>query len=199
MRIATENDILLLTEEHEQKAMSIYSHVEGSNRAIIAIGGLSGCGKSEIAYKLREVLDMPSVLVHVDDYYSSHPDKRDAWRYQYGMIGSKEIEWFTLDSVIKDFKDKKIIHVKRFNKYLNDYYTAVIEPPEDCVLIVEGLFALNCSYCDYKFHIDSTYAETCKFRQDRGKEVMNARREKVLKCEEGCVEYLSQQEGIIKI
>lgn len=185
-----EGDKLLFRDEHFIKAEKILENIPllKNKKIVIAIGGESGTGKSEVAHILREKLydlGISAFIISLDDYYFTHWNERNKIRQQKGIdsVGKKEIDWEILDNIIETFRDpdKKECCVRRINKYTNsiEYITFYNNVN---VLIVEGLYALEVD-ADYKVYLDGSYKDTKDFREKRKKEEQTSFRQLVLQKE----------------
>ena len=82
-------DVLLVEQKHERVARELAARINPHReRLVVAIGGESGSGKSEIAETLRQVLrneEMRIKILHLDNYYIVPPVERTAHRRKHGM------------------------------------------------------------------------------------------------------------------
>jgi uridine kinase len=83
-------DVLLITEKHEKAAAQIVDRLDRieSDKMVIAIGGESGSGKSELAHVISRRLKGKGELakiLHIDNYYQVPPQERTAWRKRHGV------------------------------------------------------------------------------------------------------------------
>lgn len=74
-------DVLLITDNHRKAAEQIVTRLSEfkSDKVVIAIGGESGAGKSELAHvisrRLKEKGELAKIL-HIDNYYKVSPTER---------------------------------------------------------------------------------------------------------------------------
>ena len=173
--------------------------INNSHKTVICIGGISGTMKSEVSYILQEELykrKFSSYSISLDDYYTIHWDRRNELRKELGVksIGIKEIDWTSINKIINAFyNDVEIDCIREINKYSKkiDFYYP-LDFNDVNILIIEGLYALNCEEYDYGVYLDSTLDQTLKFRLERGKEEYTEFRRSVLKKE--AIEVLSLKE-----
>ena len=107
-------DVLLITDDHRKAAEQIVGRLERikSDKVVIAIGGESGSGKSELAHvisrRLKDKGELAKIL-HIDNYYKVPPQRRREWRKEHGIesIGLSEIDWGLLDQHIAEFRESK--------------------------------------------------------------------------------------------
>ncbi len=190
------SDVLLITEKHEKAAEQIVSRLSGikSDKIVIAIGGESGSGKSEIAHliskRLKDKGGLAKIL-HIDNYYKIAPQERTAWRKKHGAesIGLTEYNWDLINHNIAEFKESKEAILPCID-LLTDQEDRLITNFEGIkYLIVEGLYPLKVD-ADIKIFIDLTYQETKKAQILRGKEPQNEFRLQVLQREHEVVQSL---------
>ena len=189
-------DVLLITEKHEKAAEQIVdrlSRIE-SDKMVIAIGGESGSGKSELAHvisrRLKDKGELAKIL-HIDNYYKVSPQERTEWRKRHGVesIGLSEYDWDLINQNIAEFRESKEAVLPCID-LLTDQEDRLITNFEGIkYLIVEGLYPLRAD-ADLKIFIDLTYHETKKAQILRGKEPQNEFRLQVLQREHEVVQSL---------
>ena len=189
-------DVLLITEKHEKAAEQIVdrlSRIE-SGKMVMAIGGESGSGKSELAHVISRRLKGKGELakiLHIDNYYRVSPQERTEWRKRYGVesIGLSEYNWNLINQNIAEFREGKEAVLPCID-LLTDQEDRLITDFEGIrYLIVEGLYPLRAD-ADLKIFIDLTYHETKKAQILRGKEPQNEFRLQVLQREHEVVQSL---------
>jgi hypothetical protein len=147
-------DIFLFLKEHEDKAQEIVDlfleETVGNNyEGVVCISGISGCGKSEIAWWVARKLykfGVSSYVINLDRYYKVNADVRNCHRKETGVIGHFEMDWDRIDKELKLF-----------------------EVNETRVLIFEGLYA-NYVTGGINFGIEGNIESSDEFRLLRGKE-----------------------------
>jgi uridine kinase len=189
-------DVLLITENHRKAAEQIVDRLSDfeAEKAIIAVGGESGSGKSELAHvisrRLKERGELAKIL-HIDNYYKVPPQHRTEWRKKNGVesIGLSEIDWDLVDQTIAEFRESREAVLPCID-LLTDQIDKLITHFEGIkYLILEGLYPLNVD-ADLKVFIDLTYHETKKAQIVRGKEPQNEFRLQVLQQEHVVVQSL---------
>jgi uridine kinase len=189
-------DILLITDKHRKAAAQIVERLceIKADKFVIAIGGESGAGKSELAHviarRLKDKGELAKIL-HIDDYYKVPPQERTEWRKQHGIegIGLLEIDWDLLNRHIAEFGESKEATLPCID-LLTDQIDKLITNFEGIkYLIVEGLYPLKID-ADLKIFIDLTYHETKKAQIVRGKEPQTEWRWQVLEREHQVVQSL---------
>jgi len=189
-------DVLLITEKHEKAAEQIVDRLGRieSDKMVIAIGGESGSGKSELAHvisrRLKDKGELAKIL-HIDNYYKVSPQERTEWRKRHGVesIGLSEYNWDLINQNIAEFRESKEAVLPCID-LLTDQEDRLITDFEGIkYLIVEGLYPLKAD-ADLKIFIDLTYHETKKAQILRGKEPQNEFRLQVLQREHEVVQSL---------
>ena len=167
-------DVLLITEKHKKAAEQIVDRLGRieSDKMVIAIGGESGSGKSELAHvisrRLKDKGELAKVL-HIDNYYKVSPQERTEWRKKHGVesIGLSEYNWDLINQNIAEFRESKEAVLPCID-LLTDQEDRLITNFEGIkYLIVEGLYPLKAD-ADLKIFIDLTYHETKKAQILRG-------------------------------
>ncbi len=189
-------DVLLITEKHKKAAEQIVDRLGRikSDKMVIAIGGESGSGKSELAHVISRRLKNKGYLakiLHIDNYYKVSPQERTEWRKRHGAesIGLSEYDWDLINQNIAEFRESKEAVLPCID-LLTDQEDRLITNFEGIkYLIVEGLYPLRAD-ADLKIFIDLTYHETKKAQILRGKEPQNEFRLQVLQREHEVVQSL---------
>jgi len=189
-------DILLITEKHIKAGEQVVNRLNEikSEKMVIAIGGESGAGKSEIAHVISRKLKGEGELakiIHIDNYYKVSPRERTQWRKKHGVesIGLSEYDWDLINRNITEFRESKEAILPCID-LLTDQEDKLITNFEGIqYLIVEGLYPLKAD-ADLKIFIDLTYHETKKAQVLRGKEPQNKFRLQVLQREHEVVQSL---------
>jgi uridine kinase len=189
-------DVLLITDNHRKAAEQIVGGLGRikSDKVVIAIGGESGAGKSELAHVVaRRLKDKgePAKILHIDDYYKVPPPERTAWRKKHGIqsIGLSEINWDLLGQHIAEFRGSKEAVLPCIDLLTDQEDKLVTNFRGIKYLIVEGLYPLKVD-ADLRIFIDLTYHETKKAQLLRGKEPQNEFRMQVLEREHQVVQSL---------
>ena len=189
-------DVLLIAEKHERAGSQIVARINEieSNKVVVAIGGESGSGKSELAHVVARALKDQGRLakiLHIDNYYKVRPQDREAWRKENGLesIGLGEIDWDLLDEHLNAFRsgDSAVLPcIDLLTDQIDELHTDFVPIK---VVIVDGLYPLHVD-ADLRIFIDLTYHDTKKAQILRGKEPQNEYRLSVLKREHEVVQSL---------
>jgi len=197
-------DVLLITEGHKKAAGEILNFLEiiEGEKVILAIGGESGSGKTEIAHEVARILKFqgtPAKIMHIDNYYLTSPDERTPWRREHGIesIGYTEYDWDTINRNLNEFHEGKAHASMPCIDLLTDQEDQLITSFKGLkYLIIEGLYAIQAA-ANLKVLIDLTYHETKKAQYERGKEPANDYRWQVLQREHEVVQSLRKQADIL--
>lgn len=169
---------------------------------VIAIAGESGSGKSTTATSLQFALQKSgtnAAVLHLDNYFYEIPVINDEMRRKdFGRIGLPEIDIDRLQNAILAFKSgKESIRIP----VLNQDRTKFIEIDFDLrgvgILIVEGTFAFELEQVDLKLFLDLDYEKSISRRIARGRDIIDAFSEKVLKREHSLIRPYAQQADIL--
>ena len=189
-------DVLLIEEKHHRAAEQILMHLKNdkSKKQIIAIGGESGSGKSELAHVLAKKLKAkgdPAKIIHIDNYYLIPPVDRTAWRIEHGFenIGLNEYDWELINKNINEFLQNQTSTMPCIDLLTDQIDHLTTDFNKIQYLIIEGLYSVNVS-ADLRVFIDLTYHETKKAQSVRGKEPQNEFRLNVLEREHEVVQSL---------
>lgn len=198
------HDVLLITEKHKQAARQIVERIntmEGS-KIVIAIGGESGSGKSELGHQVAHLLKAqrtPAKIMHIDNYYNTSPQERNPWRKAHGVeyIGYSEYNWETINQNIREFRDDAEVAVMPCVDLLtdqDDFLTTSFKGLR--YMVIEGLYAVKAE-ADLRVFIDLTYHETKSAQLLRGKEEVDEWRMEVLEQEHRVVRSLRPMADLI--
>ena len=197
-------DVLLITEDHKKAASGIINFldkIEGE-KIILAVGGESGSGKTEIAHEIAKVLKSrgtPAKVMHIDNYYLISPAERTPWRQEHGIesIGYSEYDWNTINRNLNEFHEGQDQVTMPCIDLLTDQEDQLITSFKGLkYLIIEGLYAIQTA-ANLKVLIDLTYHETKKAQFERGKEPTNDHRWQVLQQEHEVVQSLRPQADLL--
>ena len=170
---------------------------------IMSIAGESGSGKSTLAITLSKLLEskgIPTVLLHMDDYFILPPASNHQNRLKtIDNVGPHEVRLDLLDQhlhqIISTSKDL-------LNKPLSDYSNNVIleesiHIPKDAVIIVEGTYTSMLKEINSRVFIDRDYRTTFEDRKKRGRDPITPFIEKVLEIEHQIIKTHKEMADII--
>jgi len=195
-------DILVIKDHHKKAGQEITDLILKNytgEKVSIALGAESGAGKSEIAHVVAKNLfqsekQLKSFIVHTDDFFALPHKERNDLRQKTNLdsIGPSEIDFEELNYVLKSFQTNKQILVPILEFITSSAYKLMVDFSNVHVLICEGLYAPMMDVT-YKIFMDLTYHDTKDFRAERGKEVVNEFRLKVLEKEHQAVSKLREK------
>jgi uridine kinase len=190
-------DILIIKPQHTKVAQEILEVIAKTDqdKMIIAIGGESGSGKTEVAHELGRALKergTPAKIMHIDNYYKIPPRERNEWRKTHGVdkVGYSEYDWTKIERNIEDFLQGS----DQVTMPCIDLVTDQVDQLQTSFkglqyLIIEGLYAIKAE-AHLRVLIDLTYHETKYMQYARGKEPVNDFRWQVLEKEHQVVQSL---------
>lgn len=190
-------DVLLITEKHTRAAQAVVaqlSEMEGE-KIVVAVGGESGSGKSELGHEIARLLKgggTPAKIMHIDNYYQTSPQERNPWRKERGAesIGYSEYDWETIDRNLDEFRADADDAIMPCIDLLTDQEDTLHTSFKGLrYMVIEGLYAVQ-AQADLRVFIDLTYHETKKAQLVRGKENMDEWRAQVLEREHQVVRSL---------
>lgn len=195
-------DILVIKDHHKKAAREITELVlkeYTGEKVSIAIGAESGTGKSEISHMVAKNLfgsgkKLKSFIVHTDDFFALPHKERNELRQKTNLasIGPSEIDFDELKYVVNNFESDGQILIPILEFITSSAYKLLVDFKGIQVLICEGLYAPVLDLT-YRIFIDITYHDTKDFRVERGKEVVDEFRLKVLEKEHQSVSKLREQ------
>ncbi len=201
-------DLLVIKEEYKKVADRlseiILEDFPREEKLIVAVGGESGSGKSEIVHVIRKNLfkstyEIKSFILHVDDFYVLPRKERNEQRAKinFESVGISEIDQDELAYIVKRFKeDAGLTLVPIYDILTSVKYKLEVNFQDVPVLIADGLYA-NIIDADYNIFIDRTYHDTKGFQAERGKEVMDDFRFGVLGREHKAISQLKEKADFI--
>ncbi len=197
-------DVLLINENHKKGAQQIldYLTTRPSEKLVLAIGGESGSGKSEVAHLVARGLKKqgtPAKIMHIDNYYATSPGERTAWRKEHGLesVGYTEYRWQAIHQTIQEFLADQDNVVMPCVDLLTDQVDLLHTSFHGLrYLIIEGLYALKAE-ADLKIMLGLTYHETKEAQSKRGKEPTNEFRWQVLEREHTVIQSLRTRADLL--
>ena len=189
-------DVLLIKDQHRKAGAQIIEALKEyeTRQMVIAIGGESGAGKSELAHvisrQLKDTGDLTKIL-HIDNYYKIPPTQRTAWRKEHGVesVGLEEYDWDLIHQNIQAFRNGEEAELPCIDLLTDQEDKLITNFNGIKNLIAEGLYPLHAPV-DLRIFIDLTYHETKKAQLLRGKEPQNKFRLQVLEREHKVVQSL---------
>jgi len=198
-------DVLLITEKHRDAAESIVNEIlKGKkDKYIVAISGESGSGKSELTHVVAKNLRKLGIFakpVHIDNFYRVLPLERTKWRQDNGIekvVGLGEIDWDDVKQTVDDFKNSRENTMPCVDLVTEQIDRLTTNFDGIDMIIMDGLYAINCEEADLRVFIELTYHETKKAQSSRGKEPQNEYRMRVLEQEHKTVQSLKAKADLL--
>jgi len=190
-------DILLIEEKHKLAAEAIVRRLQSlpGEKIVIAIGGESGSGKTELGHEVARLLKAqgtPAKVMHIDNYYKTSPQERNPWRQAHGIesIGYTEYDWEAINRNLAEFRADADQAIMPCIDLLTDQEDRLLTSFKGLrYMVIEGLYAVKAE-ADLRVFIDLPYHETKKAQLLRGKESVDEWRMQVLEREHQVVRSL---------
>jgi len=197
-------DVLLITEKHKKAAKVIFDLAVKmtGDKIVIAVGGESGSGKSELGHEIARLLKengTPAKIMHIDNYYKTSPKERNPWRKAHGVenIGYTEYDWDSINRNLAEFRADAADVLMPCIDLLTDQEDQLRTSYNGLrYMVIEGLYAVQAN-ADLQIYIDLTYHETKKAQLLRGKENLDQWRLQVLEREHQVVRSLRQKADLL--
>jgi uridine kinase len=109
---------------------------------LIALAGGSGAGKSWLAQRLREALELPATLLSLDDFYLDQSHLAPCQRDQVNYDNPQAIDWRLAEAALLGCRAGRIVYVPRYSFVTHTRrktFTTVLPTP---VILVDGLWLL---------------------------------------------------------
>lgn len=174
-------DKLVVTDYHRAAAAKIHDVVRtrlgsASGTVAVSIAGESGCGKTETAQCLAELLESEGrtcLVISQDDYFRLPPKSNHQKRLgDISCVGLQEVRLDLLDehvAAVKAHPDQPL--TKPLSYYDEDEIRSeTLAPGPRDVLIVEGTYTTLLENVDLRAFINRTYHQTKKARLARARD-----------------------------
>lgn len=210
-------DKILISQSHELRATRIFELILPlvTNKFVVAIGGPSGSGKSEIAAlvgtKFIKETNRNSYVISCDNYAHRPPRKNDQMRVTLHANGSgealsgylgtqEEADYNRLNKLIADFKaNEKSLDLRIMNA--KDSCVHMDPHPVDFsgieVIVLEGTWSHLVRGSDVKVFLETDFEKTLAHRKTRARDPITRFSEIVLKVEQGKLEKLNEKADIV--
>jgi uridine kinase len=201
-------DILKIKPYHTAAARAVYGLLAGDikrtpGRFVVAVGGESGAGKSEVAAELGRLAaedGVPAVVIQQDDYFVLPPKTNDRKRREdFAWVGPGEVRLALLDEDLARARDAAEAELtKPLSLFDEDALAAETVPLAGVMLIiVEGTYVTSLRNVDRRVFIDRDYRATREARAERGREGQDDFLERVLAREHEFVSKLKEGADIV--
>ena len=206
----------VIEESHLMRAGRVFEPVRSlqGDKIVVAVGGPSGSGKSEIASLIGSMFireGRNSYVLSCDNYPHRPPRINDAERDslykahgERGLIDylgtQREIDFERLTALVAAFKSGAESLALR----IMDAATSVVHKDPRMldvskinVLVLEGTWSHQVEGCDYRIFLDTTPEETRAHRLKRGRDPLSAFGELVLGIEQAKLEVLREKANLV--
>jgi len=191
--------------KHVKAASEIFALVRDSLRPRMAftVAGQSGAGKSEVAYELARLLEEAGLKPYVfqqDDYFHYPPRTNHNRRVEdIGWVGPQEVDLKRLDAHLDAFKhaSSRILEKPLVVFGEDRIITEQVDLSPFAVAVAEGTYTTLLQNADYRIFIDRDYFDTLEDRKERGRDVVDAFSERVLKIEDKVISRHKERADII--
>jgi uridine kinase len=201
-------DILKIKPYHTAAARAVYELLAGEikrtpGRFVVAVGGESGAGKSEVAAELARLAaedGVPAVVIQQDDYFVLPPKTNDRKRREdFAWVGPGEVRLSLLDEDLARARDAAEDELtKPLSLFDEDTLaTETVSLAGVKLVIVEGTYVTSLRNVDRRVFIDRDYRATREARAERGREGQDDFLERVLAREHEFVSKLKEGADIV--
>jgi uridine kinase len=139
--------------DYSQTLIKLVKEKKMANRFILGIDGLSRSGKTTVTKALCEKLkeqDIIHAVFHIDDHIVERKKRyhtgRDEW-FEYYFL-----QW-DLHDIRQNFFEKLLLakefDLSYYDNSTDSYFPRTIELPEECLIIVEGVFLQRQEWRDF--------------------------------------------------
>lgn len=183
-------DRLVITKAHRKAARQITDLLlpqitEARGRYILAIGGETGSGKSEISKVVNHLLNkkgVRSLVIQEDDYFVYPPRINARMREDnIAQVGPSEVRLSLLDQNLAEILEEKTEIEKPLVIFKEDRITTeTVNLDGVHVVIVEGAYTALLKNVHRHIFVDVTYMDTKEVRQRRAREEQNDLLEQIL-------------------
>jgi uridine kinase len=200
-------DVLHIKQEYFSTSASILQWAKkqgvfNRKKAVIAIGGESGSGKSVTAVCLQEVMAREGIragILHQDDYFYLPPKTNHAKREEnISCVGVQEVNVELLQLHINSFKkgfgtlEKPLMHYPE-NKVVQE----TVDMATWDTLIVEGTYAMMLENVDLAIFMERTFRDTLENRKKRAREAFTPFIERVLEIEHHLISATAKRADLL--
>jgi uridine kinase len=132
-----------------------------SHRFIVGLDGLSRSGKTTFVEGLRQMLLQTRkdvCLFHIDDHIverrKRYNTRREQWYEYYNLQWDVE---YLRENLFTKLREHREVNLRFYNAELDEQFTKTVFIPNDCVVIVEGVFLQRNEwreFFDYLVYLD---------------------------------------------
>lgn len=174
-------EILALDARHLAFARALLAVLDGElglsriARAVVAIAGESGSGKSITATALAAALGdagRRAEVLHQDDYFVRPPRANHEHRCaDLASVGPQEVNLALLARHVAAFRAARDVVGPRVDHRADRFGTRRLALASAAVLVVEGTYVLTLEDADARIFLEATHEETAERRRRRNRDV----------------------------
>lgn len=174
-------DKLVVTDFHRKAAEQVLPEVQamldsGMRRVAVSIAGESGCGKTELATCLAELLSVAgksALILGQDDYFKLPPKTNHETRLKdIAWVGIHEVHLDQMSNHIKELKEFPDVSLTKplVNFDEDRIGTESVQSKDTDVIIAEGTYTTLLDNIDLRVFINRTYHQTRENRVLRNRD-----------------------------
>ncbi len=201
-------DKLIITEFHKKSAEIIFNRLTEKHPGLtkpvaVSIAGESGCGKSETAHCLAEIIkskNKKAIILGQDDYFKLPPKSNHNKREEdINWVGTDEVKLELMDEHIKMLKERNPAQIHKPLVYYeeNKIGEEILNSENPDVIIAEGTYTTLLQNTDLRAFINRTYIDTKLNRLKRARDSQSDFIENVLKIEHRIISEHKKSADII--
>ncbi len=201
----------LIGPSHIVRAEKIYAEVKNLGpKCVIAVGGPSGSGKSEIASLLGSAFirdGRPAYVLSCDNYPWRPPRSNDAHRVDLYEKGSEkalaeylgtahEIDFNRIAALVKEFKSGApalALRIMDSSEHFVHSDRKILDTSKIDVLVLEGTWSGTVAGTDRRVFLETNFEETLEHRRKRARDPITPFGETVLGIEQGKLDRIKEQ------
>lgn len=210
-------DKIIISDSHELRANRIFELILPlvTNKFVVAIGGPSGSGKSEIAAlvgsKFIKDANRNTYVISCDNYAHRPPRENDRQRAALcgdgdmkaleAYLGSpQEADFDRLSRLMADFKENgkkmnlRIMNARDCHVHMDPY---PLDSSQIQVLILEGTWSHLVMGADIKVFLETDFEKTLAHRKTRARDPITPFGEMVLRIEQSKLDEIREKADII--
>lgn len=205
----------LIGSSHILRAEKLYRELKSLGpKSVIAVGGPSGSGKSEIASLLGTAFirdGRPSYVLSCDNYPWRPPRANDAHRVKLYETGSEkaladylgtmhEIDFNRLSALVAEFKSGASSLSLRIMDTTDHFVHSdrkILDASTIDVLVLEGTWSGLVAGTDRRIFLETNFQETLEHRRKRARDPITPFGETVLGIEQGKLDRIKEQCDIV--
>lgn len=206
----------LITDNHLMRAQKIFDLIqpEIGSKCVIAVGGPSGSGKSEIGSILGTLFckqGLNSYVLSCDNYPRRPPRENDALRVerfeQMGEKGlvtylgtDKEIDFARLAGIVASFKkgaSEIPLRIMNAEKHHVEDDHRILDCSKLDVLVLEGTWSHRIPGIDKRIFLYASFEETRAHRLARKRDQISEFGERVLSIEQAKLEEIAKEADLV--